>query len=109
MNSEKKDSSSYTEKFQHIKFACSVKQFGGRPACGALLLTTTGMLAAILLPQPTSQTSMIIATESLGQTRIFIKTADICYGKSMLKSLLYIGTLCYSQMFYRWTFSISSK
>ncbi|KAJ8963199.1 hypothetical protein NQ318_018665 [Aromia moschata] len=82
LNSEKKDSSSYIEKFQHVKFACSVKQFGGRPASGALLLTTTGMLAAILLPQYTSQTPMLMATESLGPTRIYVKTADICYGKN---------------------------
>ncbi|KAB0804725.1 hypothetical protein PPYR_01695 [Photinus pyralis] len=82
LNSEKKDCSAYLDKFQHVKFACSVKQFGGRPANGTLLLTTTGMLAAVLLPQFTAQTSMIIATESLGATRIHIKTADICYGKN---------------------------
>ncbi|XP_019881437.1 mediator of RNA polymerase II transcription subunit 16 isoform X1 [Aethina tumida] len=82
LNSEKKDNISYVDKFQQVKFACSVKQFGGRPATGALLLTTTGMLAAVLLPQTTSQTPMIIATESLGHTRIFVKTADICYGKN---------------------------
>ncbi|CAG9820870.1 unnamed protein product [Phaedon cochleariae] len=82
LNSDKKDSPSYIDKFQHVKFACSVKQFGGRPANGALLLTTTGMLAAVLLPQATSQSPMIVATESLGPTRIFVKTADICYGKN---------------------------
>ncbi|XP_060526788.1 mediator of RNA polymerase II transcription subunit 16 isoform X2 [Cylas formicarius] len=82
LNTEKKDCSSYLEKFQHVKFACSVKQFGGRPANGALLLTTTGMLAAVLLPQNASQSGMVITTESLGPTRIFIKTADICYGKN---------------------------
>ncbi|CAG9855995.1 unnamed protein product [Phyllotreta striolata] len=81
-NTDKKDNSSYLEKFQHVKFACSVKQFGNKPAVGALLLTATGMLAVVLLPQPTSQTPMIVATESLGPTRIFIKTADICYGKN---------------------------
>lgn len=83
LNSEKKDSPSYIEKFQHVKFAASVKQFGGRPANGCLLLTTTGMLAAILLPQATSQTPMVFASESLGATRVHIKTADICYGKSI--------------------------
>ncbi|XP_074042596.1 mediator complex subunit 16 [Leptinotarsa decemlineata] len=82
LNSEKKDSPSYTEKFQHVKFTPSVKQFGGRPASGALLLTTTGMLAAVLLPQPMCQTPMIMATESLGHTRTLVKTADICYGKN---------------------------
>ncbi|XP_030766821.1 mediator of RNA polymerase II transcription subunit 16 [Sitophilus oryzae] len=82
LNPEKKDTPSYIERYQHVKFACSVKQFGGRPATGALLLTTTGMLAAILLPQTTSQSPMVMATESLGPTRIFIKTADICYGKN---------------------------
>lgn len=60
-----------------------MKQFGGKPATGALILTTTGMLAAILLPQSSTQSPMIMATESLGPTRILIKTADICYGKSM--------------------------
>nr|CAH7760450.1 unnamed protein product [Callosobruchus chinensis] len=82
LNLEKKENTSYIEKFQHVKFACSVKQFGNRPASGALLLTTTGMLAAVLLPQPTSQAPMIMATESLGPSRIFVKTADICYGKN---------------------------
>lgn len=42
LNPDKKDSSSYLEKFQHVKFACSVKTFGARPANGALLLTSTG-------------------------------------------------------------------
>ncbi|XP_050308117.1 mediator of RNA polymerase II transcription subunit 16 [Anthonomus grandis grandis] len=82
LNTDKKDSTCYFDKFSHIKFASSVKQFGGRPANGALLLTTTGMLAAVLLPQATSQTPMVMATESLGPTRIFVKTADICYGKN---------------------------
>lgn len=40
------------------------------------------MLAVILLPQSTSQSSVVVATESLAPTRIHIKTADICYGKS---------------------------
>lgn len=40
------------------------------------------MLATVLLPQLTSQAQMNVATESLGPTRIHIKTADICYGKS---------------------------
>ncbi|KAK9886221.1 hypothetical protein WA026_015740 [Henosepilachna vigintioctopunctata] len=83
INPEKKDCSIYTEKFQYVKFACSVKQFGGRPANGALLLTSTGLLCAILFPQLTSQTQqLIMATESLAPIRMFIKTADICYGKN---------------------------
>lgn len=82
LNPEKKDSSSYPEKFQHVKFAGSVKNFGGRPANGALLLTSTGMLAAIIIPHATSQTPMLLSTESLGATRIHIKCADICYGKN---------------------------
>lgn len=104
LNSEKKDSSSYTEKFQHVKFACSVKQFGGRPANGALLLTTTGMLATVLLPQLTSQAQIMVATESLGPTRMHIKTADICYGKS--EFLLALDALFYFFLF-RWTLSLS--
>lgn len=59
-----------------------MKQFGGRPSSGVLLLTTTGMLAAVLLPQTTTQTPMVMATECLGPSRGFIKNADICYGKS---------------------------
>ncbi|XP_017783710.1 PREDICTED: mediator of RNA polymerase II transcription subunit 16 isoform X2 [Nicrophorus vespilloides] len=82
LNPEKKDSLFYNEKFQNVKFACSVKQFGSRPATGALLLTSTGLLAAIIIPHYTSQAPMIVATESLGPTRIYIKTADICYGKN---------------------------
>lgn len=82
LNSEKKDSSSYMEKFQHIKFSCSVKQFGNRPANGVLLLTTTGMLITILLPHPTYNVSMVLSREPLGAARNLIKTADICYGKS---------------------------
>ncbi|KAF5301612.1 hypothetical protein FQA39_LY10659 [Lamprigera yunnana] len=82
LNLEKKDNSNYTEKFQHVKFACSVKQFGGRPANGTLMLTTTGMIAAVLLPQSTLQPSMFVVTESLAATRIHITTADICYGKN---------------------------
>lgn len=82
LNTEKKDSPCYFDKFAHFKFTPSVKQFGGRSANGAIVLTATGMLAAIFLPQNTSQTPMVMATESLGPTRMFIKTADISYGKS---------------------------
>lgn len=82
INPEKKDSSVYTDKFTNVKFACSVKQFGGRPCNGALILTSTGMLCAMLFPQTTSQTSVIIATESLAPIRTLVKTADICYGKN---------------------------
>lgn len=84
LNLEKKDSSIYSDKFTHLKFACSVKQFGGRPCNGVLLLTSTGMLCAMLFPPTMSQTSVIITTESLAPIRILIKTADICYGKSKL-------------------------
>ncbi|XP_044744307.1 mediator of RNA polymerase II transcription subunit 16 [Coccinella septempunctata] len=82
INPEKKDSSIYSDKFTHLKFACSVKQFGGRPCNGVLLLTSTGMLCAMLFPPTTSQTSVIITTESLAPIRILIKAADICFGKN---------------------------
>lgn len=82
INFDKKDSAFYMEKFQNVKFACSVKQFGVRPANGVLILTTTGMLSAVLFPQTTSQSVPIISTESLAPTRIYIKVADICYGKN---------------------------
>lgn len=81
-NSEKKDATLYTEKYQHVRFACSVKQFGGRPSIGALLLTSTGMLASIMLPHHTYQAAPIVTTESLSASRNLISTVDICYGKS---------------------------
>lgn len=81
-NSEKKDASLYTEKFQHVRFQCSVKQFGGRPSIGALLLTSTGMLAAVMLPHHTSQAQPVVTTESLTLSRTLLSTVDICYGKS---------------------------
>lgn len=87
-NSEKKDASLYTEKFQYVRFACSVKQFGGRPASGALLLTSTGMLAAVMLPHHTAQAQPVVTTESLSATRSLISNVDICYGKSKGKYLL---------------------
>lgn len=80
------------EKFQHVKFACSVKQFGGRPASGALILTSTGLLAAVIIPNAMQSQGQqlpitpVVVTESLGPTRLFIKTADICYGKSEFHS-----------------------
>lgn len=42
------------------------------------------MLAAVILPDLTTQAQPAVATESLGPTRHYIKTADICYGKSII-------------------------
>lgn len=52
---------------------------------GAVVITATGMLGAVLLPIDIPQTppkTLPIACESLGSTRGYITTADICYGKS---------------------------
>uniref|UniRef100_A0A6M2DDA2 Mediator of RNA polymerase II transcription subunit 16 n=1 Tax=Xenopsylla cheopis TaxID=163159 RepID=A0A6M2DDA2_XENCH len=95
LNPEKKDQILYSEKFQHIRFAPSVKKFGSVPAEGAIIISITGMLGALLIPSDFSQLQpstasaekappylVPIACESLGPTRAHIKTVDICYGKN---------------------------
>lgn len=89
--SEKKDSVLYNEKFGHLKFACSVRGFGGRPADGALVITATGLLGVALFPKPCviNETGPMVAnvtTDSLGATRKHVTAVDICYGKSELKA-----------------------
>lgn len=75
-----------TEKFQYQRFAPSVRQFGGVAAEGAIVITSTGLLGALVLPSeaPAGAPPYIlqVAGESLGSTRSYIVTADICYGKS---------------------------
>lgn len=105
LSQEKKDQILYSEKFQHIRFAPSVKKFGSVPAEGAIIVSITGMLGALLIPSDFSQLQSIqnvssnantqhnstekqppylvpTACESLGPTRAHIKTVDICYGKN---------------------------
>lgn len=91
---DKKDS--YMDKFQRVKFSPSVRQFGGVPAEGCLIISFTGMLGAFLIPteppsSPQNHTNnnynhqpyaLQSVTESLGVTRNYCTAADICYGKN---------------------------
>lgn len=95
---EKKDQPLYMEKFQRVKFSPSVPQFGGVPVDGVLIISFTGMLGAFIIPSepPASPANsnqnsynqgpykLPSVTESMGLTRNFCTTADICYGKSKL-------------------------
>lgn len=78
---EKKDSVHYSEKFSHLLFAPSVRQFGGRAAEGVLVVSTTGMVGAVMITRDI-QNPVCFATESLGSTRHRITAVDLCYGKS---------------------------
>lgn len=83
---EKKDSIHYSEKFNHLLFAPSVRQFGGRAAEGVLVVSTTGMVGAIMITKDL-QNPICYSTESLGNTRHRITAVDLCYGKSILRHL----------------------
>lgn len=78
---EKKDSIHYNEKFNHLVFAPSVRQFGGRAAEGVLVVSTTGMVGVVMITKDL-QNSICYSTESLGNTRHRITAVDLCYGKS---------------------------
>lgn len=79
--SEKKDSLQYNEKFNHLLFAPSVRQFGGRASEGVIVVSTTGMVGTVMITKDI-QNPVSFATESLGSTRQRITAVDICYGKS---------------------------
>lgn len=95
---EKRDIINYMERFQRVKFPPSVRSFGGVPADGVIVVTATGLLGAFIIPSETPNYSYLVANQaipqlpfsllstskSLGPTRTFINTADICYGKSEL-------------------------
>ncbi|XP_043279693.1 mediator of RNA polymerase II transcription subunit 16 [Venturia canescens] len=78
---EKKDSVHYSEKFNNLLFAPSVRQFGGRAAEGVLVVSTTGMVGAVMITRDI-QNPVCVATESLGSTRHRITAVDLCYGKN---------------------------
>lgn len=78
---DKKDSIHYSEKFNHLPFAPSVRQFGGRAAEGVLIVTSTGMIGAVMITKDI-QNPLCYSTESLGSTRQKIKAVDLCYGKN---------------------------
>ncbi|XP_008557863.1 mediator of RNA polymerase II transcription subunit 16 [Microplitis demolitor] len=78
---EKKDSIHYNEKFNNVPFAPSVRQFGGKAAEGVLVVSSTGMVASVMITKDL-QNPVCNATESLGNIRQRIKKVDICYGKN---------------------------
>ncbi|XP_012243503.1 mediator of RNA polymerase II transcription subunit 16 isoform X1 [Bombus vosnesenskii] len=78
---EKKDSIHYSEKFNHLPFVPSVRQFGGRAAEGVLVVSTTGMVGAVMITKD-FQNPICSSTESLGSTRHRITAVDLCYGKN---------------------------
>jgi mediator of RNA polymerase II transcription subunit 16 len=97
---EKKDSTLYSEKFSHLRFAPSVRHFGGRPLDGCVVVSSTGMVGAVALSREgfcgttrtmeqvmaMSQFQALTASESLGSIRHRITAVDICYGKSKFLS-----------------------
>ena len=89
--SEKKDSVHFSEKFNHLLFAPSVRQFGGRAAEGVLVVSTTGMVGAVMMTKDI-QNPVCFATESLGSTRNRITAVDLCYGKSTFTIHLLFNT-----------------
>ena len=77
---EKKDNMHYYDKFSHQKFAASVRQFGGKPVEGCIVITSTGMVGVVGLSRG-GQGGVITATASLGSIRHRVTTVDICFGK----------------------------
>lgn len=71
----------YYEKFSHQRFAASVRQFGGKPVEGCIVITSTGMVGVVGLNRG-GHGGVITATASLGSIRHRITTVDICFGKS---------------------------
>ena len=71
----------YNEKFSHLPYAPSVKQFGGRSAQGVFVVSNTGMLGAVLITHD-KQSPISFATESIGSIRQRITAVDIGYAKS---------------------------
>lgn len=82
---EKKDSMHYSEKFNHLLFAPSVRQFGNRAAEGVLVVSTTGMVGAVMITKDL-QVPICYSTESLGNARHRITAVDLCYGKSKIET-----------------------
>ncbi|XP_046399447.1 mediator of RNA polymerase II transcription subunit 16 [Ischnura elegans] len=82
MVAEKRDSILYNEKFSHIRFAQSVRLTGNRAQEGCLVISSTGMVGAVVIPKPFDGSHAHTSSESLGTTRHRIKAVDICYGKN---------------------------
>lgn len=91
---DKKDINNYMEKFQRVKFAPSLRQFGGTAADGILVVSVTGLLGAFFIPSESmnvSSSNPILAQlpltlpstmRSLGHTRNYYTIADITRDKS---------------------------
>lgn len=62
-----------------------MRQFGGRAAEGVIVVSTTGMVGAVMITKDI-QNPVSFATESLGSIRQRIMAVDICYGKSKLRN-----------------------
>ncbi|KAL5288070.1 MED16 family protein [Megaselia abdita] len=85
---DKRDNNQYMEKFQNIKYMPSVRKFGGIAENGCLVVTSTGLLGAFLIPYnngtnqtTTAPTELLPVTETLGLVRNFVTTAAISYAK----------------------------
>ncbi|XP_034251732.1 mediator of RNA polymerase II transcription subunit 16 [Thrips palmi] len=78
---ERKDNMHYYEKFSHQRFAASVRQFGGKPVEGCIVITSTGMVGVVGLNRG-GHGGVTTATASLGSIRHRITTVDICFGKN---------------------------
>lgn len=79
LNMEKKDSSLYLEKYTHVKFGPSVRQFGGRPSDGCIAVSSSGLVCVIILQSDFNCTT---SKEILGQFRNKLKVVDMCYAKN---------------------------
>uniref|UniRef100_T1GWC6 Mediator of RNA polymerase II transcription subunit 16 n=1 Tax=Megaselia scalaris TaxID=36166 RepID=T1GWC6_MEGSC len=85
---DKRDNNQYMEKFQNVKYIPSVRKFGGIAENGCLVVTSTGLLGAFLIPYNNSSstaasapTELLPVTETLGLVRNFVTTAAISYAK----------------------------
>ncbi|KAI1290420.1 Mediator of RNA polymerase II transcription subunit 16 [Halotydeus destructor] len=79
IQSDKKNSSSYQEKFSEIKGKPPLKQFGGKPYDGCLAISSTGLLWT-LVHMPDDST--LTAKQVLGPSRTMCRAADIHRTKS---------------------------
>ncbi|XP_026687398.1 mediator of RNA polymerase II transcription subunit 16-like [Diaphorina citri] len=80
---EKKDSVSYYEKFNYLRFAPSVRQKGGCALEGCIVISKTGLIGVIVLTKTShNNTTLLTTAESLAVSRYEITSVDICYGKN---------------------------
>lgn len=85
---DKRDNNQYMEKFQNIKYMPSVRKFGGVAENGCLIVTSTGLLGAFLIPYNNAApqtnpgpTELLPVTETLGLVRSLVTVAAISYAK----------------------------